>query len=101
MTLSFSSFDFDFTDGDTYKRTTIAADGLNVNTRILASAQRHSGKDVDDAGGFIFFANAANVDVAAGTFDLAVGCLSLSEPQDGKGHGPWPNERVTVNYWIS
>lgn len=94
-----SSYDFDFTDGDTYKRATISLAGfapLNVNSRVFVSVQRHLGADVNDPG-WSFSANSANLDPVGQTIDLAVWANALDA---GADPGEFPNERVTVNYWV-
>lgn len=88
----FSVQALDFTDGDTFKRFTVAAKDVTSQSAIAVSCQRQPVADVDDYG-WVFLPTVASI--GAGTFDVTV--VARVGDADAQA-GEFPNEIVFLNF---
>lgn len=86
----------DFTDGDTYKRVTVADSFVTDYSKIETSIRRTDVADVDDPG-WIYIENVASVD--AGTFDVIVAALPIDAHPIA--NNDFPNETISLHYTIT
>jgi hypothetical protein len=85
-----------FTDGDTYRRVTIANTSVTATSKILVSVQRPDiATDAADLG-FVYFANVVNR-TAGVSFDVTIVCSDwgLADATESP-----PNETITLCYMI-
>ena len=84
----------DFTDGDTYKRVSVADTSIEATAQLHLGIDRQQIADVDDAG-WVFVPN--TIRVYAGGFDCVIAAIVLGEPGiNDEG----PNEQITLTYLI-
>lgn len=81
-----------FTDGDCLKRVTIADAAIGATDKIVVTVRRPNINDEDDTG-YFYVANV--VKVAAGSFDILVGCYGPG--MDDTTELP-PNETIQLYY---
>lgn len=80
-----------FTDGDTFKRFTIADAAVTSTSKIVGSITRPTVTDANDLGWTYLH---TIVSRGAGTFDLLVSVFDWNSPAEAEG----PIETVTFNY---
>lgn len=94
MTPRFSSFELDFTDGDTLKRFTVTDPDVVPPNEVICSIRKRDTADVDDSG-WVYIPNV--ISVSRGSFDVLVAALSGDTPQAA---GEFPNETVRLVYTL-
>lgn len=100
-----SSVSVPFTDGDSYRRITVANTSVTATSKIIVSVQRPD--IVSDAAdlGYVYFANVVNR-VAGVSFDVTIVCTDwgFGDPAGNTGDvAPFtvmPNETITLCYMI-
>lgn len=83
-----------FTDGDTWRRTTVTDSAVASTSKITCTVRRPDTDDSADTG-LLYLVNVLKV--ANGAFD--VGIMALSWSGDDPTEAP-PNETITLNYTI-
>lgn len=94
--VTISSVDIAFTDGDTMRRVTVTDVDVSATSRIIGTIRRPDTADDSADRGYIYIANV--VRVATGAFDVLLSCLGWGF--DDPTRNP-PNETVKFYYQIA
>lgn len=84
-----------FTDGDTYRRTTVTNASVSATSKLMCQIERPDTADDSADLGYIYVSNICRV--GAGSFDVSVACLGWGF--DDPTQRP-PNETITLFYTI-